>query len=569
MLDTRSLRRLGIMLWQHDEYSFRHAGSPIVIDDWTSLSKVPFKKITGVHVADFGNDGTLDMLVMDGSQGWLFFGDRQASFNGTQPAVIPDIPPECTVMDADADFVPDVFVAYPNGTRGFWTYRRDVSVEEDRENQAGKIAYVPWPGSSVMGSDGKACKVVDAVSIAFVDIDGDCLADLVIPTTCGLEVWSNPAQSKRKFWDLRANRTGQAADVRLLGLDVFNYARGDMSLAFADFDGDGTLDIGVPNSNRRDMSVYINRQKRRKSGEACSRDKEWTVVKKIGVGRNDMNIGKSRIGPMFGGIDVPATIHVGDYDLDGMSDILVIEGGRPALFRNEGKWKNGGEEDVHFRKMDGKVQKELTKGIRGGVSGMFFDMDESGRQDLLIVGGNNETRLIWNNMQGGWDSLFFKGTMLSGLGYHLEPRPFAPVAGNSVKISYMERESRERVTRTCSQCGQSGHWQLRVCNCQFGLKHIANYIEELWVGGGASTRSWGSLMPNSMAVIWGEGGSDSSSWWMEYFTQRRGSQMLRVSGFLVVALAGLAACILVLQDAERRKDREEDEEERARLFNFV
>lgn len=102
--------------------------------------------------------------------------------------------------------------------------------------------------------------------------------------------------------------------------------------------------------------------------------------------------------------------------------------------------------------------------------------------------------------------------------------------------------------------------------------HIANYIEEMCVGAGAARRSWTNLMPNSMAVVWAELGSapaDASAWWMEYFTQRRGGQMFRVTVILVFALIGLGIAIVLLQHQERKQDREEDEQERVRLFTFV
>lgn len=568
MLDSKSLRRLAVMLWDHDAYSFHHVGRGIILDDDPKTKLMG--KITGVHVADFGNDGTLDVLAMDGTQGFVFFGDANGNFTAATPAHIPDLPPENAVMDANADFVPDVFVAYRNNTRGFWVYNREKPVEEQRDNQKGSFKFHPWPGGASKASDGKDCVVINPTSIAFADMDGDCLADLVIPTSCGLEVWTNPAMSNKKFWELSSDKASH--DMKLLELDgVFNAAHGDWALAFADFDADGTIDIAVPNRNRQDLQIHLNKQRRRPAGQLCTRDPGWTLERRLGLAGGQMNLRAMKMGPLFGSIEIPTSIHVGDFDFDGMPDILTIDGSstQPALFRNLGVWKEDRLNEVHFKRMERTVEEGLSKGNSGAVAGMFFDTDESGRQDMLIVRRGNETRLIWNNLQAGRDSLFFKGTMLSALGYHLEPRPFAPVAGNTLKVSYRERASSRRVTRTCSQCSQSGHWQLRACNCQFGLMNIANYIEELWAGGGASARSWPSLMPNSMALIWAEGGNVASSWWMEYFTQRRGGQMLRVVAVLLGALVVLGLGIVLLQHKERKEDREEDEEERARLFNFV
>lgn len=586
MLNSRTLKDISVLFWDHDAYRFRHAGAGVFLSDIEPKEKAsgikPLGAIQGVHVGDFQNAGSLDLLVHDGKQGRVFFGDGAGNFNASQYVIIPELPSAHALVDADADLVPDLFVAFQNGTRGFWVFE-EVEVKTKQAEGGStptpaiekkrQLKYRPWPGGRHRGSDGSDCIVMDPTSIAFVDMDGDCLPDLVIPTSCGLEVWSNPADSGRKFWNLSAKRTNVGSDLKLLGLEVFNANHGDQSLAFADFNSDGTIDIAVPNRNRQDLLIHLNIQKKRRTNALCERDSEWMLDRRTGLSTG-LNLRRKTVRYLLRSIEVPPSLHIGDYDLDGLPDILVIDGSssRPIIFRNLGLWDDKHVRQSMFQRMERKAEEGLSGGNAGAVTGTFFDTDESGRQDMLIVRGGNETRLIWNNMREETDSLFFKGTVLSGLPYRRDPRPFVPVVGNTLKVSYMERGSRERVVRTCSQCGQGGFWQLRMCNCQFGLMRIANYIEELWAGAGNGRRSWTNLMPNSMAVVWAEtdgavGGADA--WWMEYFTQRRSSQILRVSALLVVALMVLAVAILVLQQQERKEDREEDERERVRLFNFV
>lgn len=587
MLDSKTLRDVSIMFWDHDAFSFKHSGKGVSLKDFDAEEKEkkvkPMRNIIGVHVGDFGNDGTLDLLLHDGEQGRLFYGDGMGNFNATQPLVIPEMPYTSAVIDANTDLVPDIFVAFKNGTRGFWVSQPNETLslrqgeassgtsEEATTKQKGGVRFEEWPGGQIHDADGRACEVVDPVSIAFVDLDGDCLADLVIPTSCGVEMWSNPADAGKAFWELKASRSGPS-DLKNVGLEVFNYAHGDRAMAFADFNSDGTIDIAVPNSNRQDLLIHLNIQRKRRMDALCVKDAAWTLERRVGLSTG-MNLRTAKVGGILNHVDVPSSLHVGDYDLDGLADILSIDASstRPVIFRNLGRWEDRKTQDSHFKRMDRKEEQGLSNGNSGAVSGMFFDTDESGRQDILVVRKGNETRLIWNNMRKETDSLFFKGTVLSGLPYRQLPRPFSPVVGDTMKISYMERGSRSRVTRMCSQCGQGGLWQLRACNCQFGLMQIANYIEALWVGAGGAQRQWTNLMPNSMAVVWAEKGEsrkDASGWWMEYFTQRRGGQMLRVSALLVASLAVLSVAILVLQQRESKEDREE-EQERVRLFNFV
>lgn len=576
MIDTSKMRSLSVMLWDHDKFIFRHSGTPISLDHPT-LKAVEEKagvnsmgRIVATYVADFGNDGILDVLVSDGTQGRIFFGDGDGSFNASTPIIVPELPRVAALVDANADFVPDIFVIFANQTRGFWQYSRNNMTDEARFNQEGHLVFQNWTGGSNHNVDGKPCTTDDemASAIAFADLDGDCLPDLIVPTTCGLEVWSNDAAANRPFWQLSAARP--STDMRQLGVEVYNFAHGDRVIAIADFNSDGTNDIAVVNRNRHDMLVHLNVQKGREVGDLCAPDGDWKLERRVGMS-SAVNLRKPRLGSMFGAVEIPPTMHVGDYDLDGMPDILVIDGTstQPIIFRNKGTWSQRRMEDANFERLERAVESGLSKGNSQAISATFFDTDEIGRQDILVVRSGNETRLMWNTVHEGWDSLFFKGTMLSALGYRLDPRPFAPVVGNTIKISYMERGTRRRVRRICSQCAQSGALQLGTCNCQYGLHGIANYIEELFVGAGASSRSWSSLMPNSMAVIWAEGGNNTGSWWMEYFTQRRGSQMIRVTAILMACLVALGFSILWLQNQEAKEDRERYDRESTRLFSFV
>mmetsp|Transcript_9956 Transcript_9956/g.30362 ORF Transcript_9956/g.30362 Transcript_9956/m.30362 type:complete len:135 (+) Transcript_9956:1702-2106(+) len=122
--------------------------------------------------------------------------------------------------------------------------------------------------------------------------------------------------------------------------------------------------------------------------------------------------------------------------------------------------------------------------------------------------------------------------------------------------------------RTCSQCPQSAHLPLQRCQCFFGLRRIVNYITEMAVGAGGQTRSWHGLMPNSMALIWPQSSDNTKHWWMEYFTQRRGGQMLGTVIVLLVCLFVLGIAILVLSWRERVEDRKE-KLQNSELFGFT
>lgn len=565
MLDTGSLDAVQVALWNHDMFRFEQKKRGIRLSEWKS--KCPMKTITAVAPADFNNDGTVDLFVTDGVSGCVFYGDGEGGFYSDAVTVLGDVPKTFLVLDANADLVVDLFVAYKNGTRGFYEFSAKASGSAGLSSNLSlpQVSYHAW----YSGVD-PVCSIDDggASLPAFVDIDGDCLADLVVPTACGIEVWSNPAHIPKPFWEMSVS--GDASLYQLLGIEYYNPAHGDTAVFFADVNADGTVDIAVPNRNRQDLLIFLNKQRRRERGNLCSRDPRWTLSRRIGLA-SGLNLRPSYIGPLFHRTSFPTTVHVGDYDLDGLADLLVVDSkiSAPVIFKNLGKWS---DEDIsmtpHFAPIAETSSLRDAIGHKSVVSACFFDTDESGRQDIILVQSRNATSLIWNSLITKSDSLFFKGTGLSGLSFRSMPRPFAPVPGISFKISYMARNSRHRVTRECSQCSQTGAWTLQPCYCMFGLLEISNYIEEMVIGAGYESKTWTNLMPNSMAVVWGDSDRGSSGWWMEYFTQRRGGQMLRVVAVFTLALCALSGAIFYLQQKERKEDRESSFEQRVQLFNF-
>lgn len=576
LLDTENLARVEIALWNHDMFRFEIGSSSIRLAGGDlDASVCPLGTISLVLPADLNDDGAIDLLLGNGQSGCVFYGDGSGGLARNKSRLlvttIPELPSSAVVMDNNADLVPDIFVAFANGSRGIYQFSTSKATPDRAEASDGtrpaSYVYHEWKS----GAD-TACPVVesDIALPAFVDLDGDCLADLVIPTACGLEVWLNPVTISRAFTNMTMSDSHDR--FHRLGTEYYNPAHGDGAIAFADFNGDGTIDLAVPNRNRRDLLVFLNQQRARLFGELCTADPTFTFSRRVGVD-SGVELRHGSVGPLFRGIKVPTFLHTGDYDLDGLPDILFVDAtsGAPALYRNLGGWNDERSAmKPHFRLVDDGTLASASRAGHGGdaLAAMFFDVDQSGRQDILIAKKRNSTNLIWNSHVTSSDSLFFKGSSLSSVPYHQVPRPYAPVPGNTFKVTYMARNTRKRVTRTCSQCPQSGSWTLQICGCTFGLLDISNYIEEMAVGAGAETRSWTNLMPNSMAVVWARGRDSGSSWWMEYFTQRRGGQMLRVVGILMVALGAMGVAIAVLQNQERKEDLA-SESEHVQLFSFA
>lgn len=547
MLNTDTYRAVSVQFWDHEQFRFVHRGSGASIDN-TELSK-----IVSAYTADFNNDGILDVLLTDNIQGVVYFGDSNGNFNRSTPLSIPEMPPNSAIVDANADLAPELFVSFDNGTRGFYQFNSTT------KNTT--VSFRRWDAGKGL------CQIVAGSSIATTDLNGDCQAEFVLPTKCGIEVWKSPTVDM-PIWKMKGPK-----HYRKLGIEVFNHAQQDEAIIYDDFNADGTIDIAVANIKREDLVVHINIQKPTSNSLTCQGDSHWQLIRMNGVSYGGFRVSSQRVGRVFRGHDIPPTIHTGDFDSDGHADLLIIDSstGSPALFLNGGRWRIDIAHSV-TRELEHlhRAPPTLERALGGGdaVTAAFFDTDANGRQDILIVRRDNDTRLIWNGVQRDSDALFFRGVALSSVPYVDAEKPFAPVNGATFKVSYSSRLTSRRVTRICSQCSQSGNWLLRPCSCVLALAHIANYIEELTLGLGGYVRTWNNQMPNSMAFVWAEKGEGASKWRMGYIAQRRAGPLFSVVGVLVVALAGLGAAILYLKEKEKMQDIEDTRAERQRLFHF-
>jgi len=131
---------------------------------------------------------------------------------------------------------------------------------------------------------------------------------------------------------------------------------------FLDYDGDGNIDIFLPNNGTQGgMSLYRN----------------------LGNGKFEDVTKKARLDPTLQGISCTA----GDYDNDGTTDLVVALDDRILLLHNE---RNGTFRDV---------TKAAGIESNGNISVTFVDYDHDGDLDLYIVGGSRD--FMWRNNGNG------------------------------------------------------------------------------------------------------------------------------------------------------------------------
>jgi integrin alpha FG-GAP repeat containing protein 1 len=613
VMADKAMRSLSLWTWRQREYAFRR-----VERAWNSTAYAvlfsldvmpelpPSAFIAAAAPLDANADGSLDLLISvhvhpHSHVGIVLQGN---GMGGLRPVTkLPDVGPDLLVMDGDGDLVADVlftahdgmFAFYRNSPPGTFSlvrwnpYRRGPDAAA---STAAANTTLPGPEDALAEALSDCAPVEGFGSNAFVDLNGDCLPDLVVTTqNCGMHVWLNraaatargedgkavPVGRRAAFWDLSVREDAHL--FAALGDEVWSLTAGDGRAVFADFNGDGTMDIAVPNSGRARVRLSLNEQRDRPFGELCTADTSWSFHSYDAL--RDVRLADTTLGPSL----APAAIHVGDYNYDGLMDILTVnadsgvvelfEGARlPAAAR--GGWrdlappgappKGTGSFWRHVQAQHHKVAFVRVAGdpvlssLEDPVAAAFFDLDESGRQDVLVVQAHG-TRLIWNNYNEVDDSEFFKATSSNAVltasrkqRATTTSQPFVPMAGNTVKISYGGHSGHEQ--HICTQCPQTGFMSLQSCTCLFGIRRIANYIEEMSIGAGSVVRTWSSLMPNAMAVVWPVDGA-SGHWRVAYITKSRGRQMLGVVVVLASTLILLAGAIAYLHAVERVDERKQ------------
>jgi tetratricopeptide (TPR) repeat protein len=177
-----------------------------------------------------------------------------------------------------------------------------------------------------------------AAKALFVDFDHDGDLDLLLATAAGTRAYRN---------NLDGTFTEMAAQMGISG------GGGSRDVAFGDFDGDGHTDLVIVGVDGRTR-----------------------LFRNLGQGRFEDATAASGLG----GAPAAGAVAVGDYDNDGFLDLFVtsLDGKEPALFHNHG--------DGTFE-LDARAG-ELRRTLRGvtGLDAAFFDFDNDGFLDLIVVG---------------------------------------------------------------------------------------------------------------------------------------------------------------------------------------
>lgn len=324
----------------------------------------------GATIGDFNNDGYPDIFVSNFGPNILYKNNGDGTFtNITKKAnVAGGI--ECSVgavwFDYDNDSYLDLFVA------NYLNFNPDYKYFYAPDGFPGPMAYDAQPdylyrnnGDGTFEDVTKSMGIVDidgrGMGVAAADYDDDGFVDIFVANDHTVNnLWHN--DNGKGFTD-RGTMSGTA-------FSQGGEATVSMSVDFADFNGDGLLDLFKSDDNY--CSLYEN------VGNGVFSDRSYSA-----------------------GIAMPAAQFVGwsssfaDYDNDGDADIFKINGALKHLY---------GHEDQIFENIGGgKFQDVSTE--RGayfqeeyvGRGACLGDYDNDGDFDAYIVNLNNRGMFLRNN----------------------------------------------------------------------------------------------------------------------------------------------------------------------------
>lgn len=508
--------------------------------------------IESIIPVDFNLDGKLDLViftkaVQDGGwwgakkeslRGWVYFGGGVGGAPRNEPLAIDHMLQQPLVFDADGTMRPDMLAVSDVDAETGQQAASAVKVWRNRGEL--EIESPPFDPLASM------CELAMPASHAFVDLDGDCLADVFL--TCkgrhsnaaSFQVWRN---------------TGHGY---VFGGE-WKLPEGAGAISFADMDRDGTIDLVFPTCHSvssstgmgRGCSINIayNKQKplcRKATGSLlggwqavmdagntncrdperlCEADDEFgfeldpdgDVRAKAATSapladpflQSFTSIPIDRLFPgttslLFSDSGSLLPLRIGDYDVDGFPDLmlLVVNGTAAPSHSLLGRSAGIQARLLHSSPGDGR-ERRLFEPATGAAfriledlwdvrNAAWIDVDEDGSLDIVLQrSGKQDGRrvtFVQNNLFS--DAFFLKTTTLNGAceggicdsGSGVRYKAYGAALPGSTYKFAVLDTAGRRVVNQVAGLSQTAYNALQLPYSFFGLGRTNNYVEKLFVG---------------------------------------------------------------------------------------
>uniref|UniRef100_A0A8C7DDC7 Integrin alpha FG-GAP repeat containing 1 n=1 Tax=Oncorhynchus kisutch TaxID=8019 RepID=A0A8C7DDC7_ONCKI len=262
--------------------------------------------------------------------------------------------------------------------------------------------------------------------------------------------------------------------------------------------------------------------------------------------------------PPAGELHNPITLHLGDYNMDGFPDALVIlrntsGSGQQAFLLENVPCDNASCKDVGRMFRVHWDQSDLGA-IPGAAIATFFDIYEDGILDMIVLSKEEGKEgfiihALKNNFEA--DAYFVKVIVLSGLCSNDCPGNVKPFGVNQPGpyVSYTTVDSNGYLKNaSAGQLSQSAHLSLQLPYTVLGLGRSANFLDHLYVGiprplGDKDVRKqeWTAIIPNSQLIVIPYPHNEPRSWSAKLYLTPSNIVLLTA-----IALIGVCVFILVI-----------------------
>jgi integrin alpha FG-GAP repeat containing protein 1 len=498
--------------------------------------------VEGVVPGDYDYDGQLDLLVTWKSEASKFmqiFLQTGDTFTSQKPLEIP-WKSHPVSFDIDGDLKLEV-ISNLNDSVAVFDFEKALIEKSDL--------------SLFAHSESKTCLKYSQVtfsmphSVAFVDLNKDCRADLFLTVLYGdktfFEVWLN------------------AKDGTFCKVLSEEAPAGARQVNFVDFDRDGIEDVVFP--------VCL--------GEDCLEKSEIHVVYNQNEGSNDCSFSFDKLGhfelkdisstestkhkivikmenPFFLSQEFPVTLRFGDFDLDGFPDALAILSNNSESFVQYLKNSDCGHCKPGRRTLqeDSSSDFEKLSKIENAVLACFFDLDDKGVLDIIVGSIENSTYKItgfYNNFQS--DAFHLKALALNG---HSRGGYSSAYPGAVFMFTLTELDMSKVVIHS-TQMPLTAFFALGTPYCVFGLGRTNSYVEEFYAGlplEENSYRSWTPIIPNSYLIV-SPDKTSSDEWFLELFASPT-DQIGVIIGVCCVCMLVIGIVVVIKYYKEKKEDKQ-------------
>ena len=508
--------------------------------------------VVGVVPGDFDGDVFMDVLVITFdkkeqlSYGYVLWGGNgKLNCTSEEPPLI-KMTGQPLALDHNGDMIIDLFGLDAQGKRTFWIFDQSRGP----------------PRSVAMDPDDQHPPISQPHSNAYLDLNNDFLADLVVTTAKSFEIWLGVEQGF-KFHQpisfpynitLDGKFTGVIGQTLYLDVELTGKMDLLLPLCFNDACTNSTIMMYSMNSNKW-YNLQVN--------FLDNNNGLWGFVRPDGRRYTDT-----------------ITLRGGDFNMDGYPDLLA------TLKSTTGKQKQSFllenvacDSCVGFaRKFQVKWQ-ALNPFYNETAMAVFYDFYQDGILDVILVDvdksvGTYRTAAFKNSLD--YDANFVKVMVLTGRNNSMYP--ISPGSLGKKKRTYGTNLPGPSIAyRTTTQDGsprnaiaaqlpQSAHFSLNLPYTTFGLGRTPNFVDGLTIGVSGKSREWPQIIPNSQMVVIPNPIGEPWRWKAQLFVTP--SKLILLSAAALTGTCGLISLIIVaLYWKERREDKIEKLQE-AHRFHF-